>query len=208
LHAHDFGANLTISCIEEASAAFAKDEVSATLLAETGENMISKALGGALLSAAASVPVHAAPVTLAKPGAYTLSADVVTASSPACPYDVAANTEKLAGYTAFIGFSTSGPNISFKQSWVIAISPANPELTKYGYTLNKATAVSGTTVTFKGSAVFGGPSTEFSGSQGTYRLVVNPTTLAATLTVTDTKCVITYNLKFDRSIPAKFLNLL
>jgi len=28
------------------------------------------------------------------------------------------------------------------------------------------------------------------------------------LTVTDTKCVITYNLKFDRSIPAKFLNLL
>ncbi|MGO9741282.1 MAG: hypothetical protein ACLPN5_07175 [Roseiarcus sp.] len=81
-------------------------------------------------------------------------------------------------------------------------------MTKYAYTLNKASGTYGTTVTFNGASTFGLPSSEFSGSTGTYTLVVNPATLAATLTVTSSKCIISYSLTFQRGIPSKFLKLL
>ena len=136
-----------------------------------------------------------------------MSATVLSASSTSCPYGVSSETVNMAGYTGFTGFTPKGKNVSLKE-WVIGISPGKPEFTKWGYDLKQATTLGGATATFKGAAVYGGQSSEFSGTTGTYTLIINPTTLAATLTVTDTKCIISYSLTFTRSIPTKFLNLL
>jgi hypothetical protein len=150
----------------------------------------------------------AASSPLPKPGLYSLTASVVSASSATeCPYGVGPQTTSLPGYSAFVGAQASGTAITLNQDWVIAISPQSPQK-KFAYDLQKSTGVLGVSATFRGTAVFGNETTEFSGKTGTYKIVVNPATLAATLTVTDPNCIITYSLSFTRSIPTKFLNLL
>ncbi len=158
-------------------------------------------LFGASTASAAGTP--------APQGVYTLVATVKTVSSANCPYK--AGTQNLAGYTMFGGFAPSGPNKVALKNWVIAISPATGE--KYSYSLAKAQSANGSTLTFGGAATYGNAAEQFTAhTTGTYKLIVNPITLASTLTVTGPTaagpCTITYSITFTRGIPKKFLDLL
>ena len=62
---------------------------------------IAVSVAGLLLGASTA---SAAP-TFAKPGAYTLTAKVMSESYSQCPYTTAA--QNLTGYTVFTGFNTS-----------------------------------------------------------------------------------------------------
>ncbi len=167
---------------------------------------IAVSAAGLLLGAS----VTSAWATLAKPGAYTLLATVTSASSTACPFK--AGTTGLTGYTAFTGFVTTAgvvsPTMGIKGDWVIAISPTSSTDQKYAYTLAKPNPATGQTLHFSGTTMYGNAADQFHANNGTYKLTVNPNTLASTLTVSGPKCVITYTITFTPGIPAKFLNLL
>ena len=164
---------------------------------------IAVSVAGLLLGASTA----SAATTFAKKGVYTLVATVKSVSSTTqCPYKAA--TQNLAGYTAFGGFVTSGSTVALKKGWVIAISPTSSAEQKYAYTLAEAKSASGETLNFSGSTTYGNAADQFTANAGTYKLTVNASTLASTLTVTGPNCVITYSITFTRGIPSKFLNLL